>query len=112
MGFDIVLFKIVFGFGVVGGFFFVMISFEKVVKNIVFVGGNNEFVDGEIYMKGEVISENVVKVFGRDSEVDFVVEFEGRGLLVEEGEIGVEVVDSLGENMSLVDVVDGVEFVG
>lgn len=112
MGLDTVLLKTAFGLGAVGGLLLVTTSLEKAVENIVLVGGNNELVDGETHTKGEVTSENVAKVSGRNSEADLVAELEGRGLLAEEGEIGVEVVDSLGENTSPVDAVDGAELVG
>src|SRR5690606_35238252 len=82
------------------------------VENVVFVGANHELVDGEAHAKSEVASEDVAKVSRGDGKADLVAELERRGLLAEEGEVGVEVVDGLGEDASPVDAVYGAELVG
>lgn len=60
---------------------------------------------------GKVAGEDVAKVARGDREADLVAEGEG-GVLAGEGEVGVEVVDGLGEDARPVDRVDGAELVG
>lgn len=55
--------------------FFVFVSFLEMVKDIVFIGGDNEMFDREIYVFGEVFSKDVVEVVSGDDEVDLVVDF-------------------------------------
>lgn len=88
------------------GLLLVLACLPETVENVVFVGGDDELLDGESHAQGEVAGEDVAKVAGGGDEADFVAELEVGGGLGE-GEVGVEVVDDLGEDASPVDGVDG-----
>jgi hypothetical protein len=97
--------------GALGRLLLVLSSLPESIKDIVLVSCDNKLVDGKTHASGKVSGEDVAKVSGGDDEADFVADLEGGGLLGE-GEVGVEVVDDLGEDSGEVDGVDGAELEG
>ena len=93
------------------GLLLVLACLPESVENVVFVGGNDELLDGEAHAQSEVTGEDVAKVTSRGDEADFIAYLEVGGGLGE-GEVGVEVVDDLGEDAGPVDGVNGTEVEG
>ena len=111
MGLNTIDLQTTLGLGALGRLLLVLSSLPESVKDIVLVSRDNKLVDGKTHASGEVASEDVAKVSGGDDEADLVADLEGGGLLGE-GEVGVEVVDDLGEDAGEVDGVDGAELEG
>lgn len=79
------------------------------MEDVVFVGGDDEFLGGESHALCEVAGEDVAEVAGGDDEAYFGGGEEAG--LADEVEVGVEVVGDLGEDAGPVDGVDGCELV-
>lgn len=94
------------GLGGRRGLLLVLAGRPEPVEDIVLVGRDDELVNGQAHAEGEVASEDVAKVARGHDEADLVAKLEGFGGLGE-GEVGVEVVDDLGEDTGPVDGVDG-----
>ena len=74
--------------------FLVLSSFEESVEDVIFVGGNDESVNGETHLFGVVASEDVAEIACGNNELDAGGRVFGEG--GEEGEVRVEVVCYLG----------------
>lgn len=111
MGLNTIDLQTTLGLGALSRLLLVLSSLPESVKDIVLVSRDNKLVDGKTHASGKVASKDVAKVSGGDDEADLVADLEGGGLLGE-GEVGVEVVDDLGEDAGKVDGVDGAELEG
>jgi hypothetical protein len=108
MSLDAINLKTTLGLGTLGRLLLVLSGLPESVEDIVLVSRDNKLVDGETHAGGKVSSEDVAKVSCGDDKADLVADLEV-GVLSGEGEVGVEVVDDLGEDSGEVDGVDGAE---